>query len=207
MDLWDVGLTTQLHDFNPGIGSNGLFWILQIPDDAVNITDSSVTISLKNASVVDQFSFPFGAGNNLGIAGVPATLSFDITYSKSGASRHVTPTSSDPLSPFNWEGEMSEATNSGTFSLAYNDGTFSAQGSFASAGFGEIGFERNGSFVEDESESSVENRPAKLPSTPAVPDSTQNQSTVALAQNTQSAQQSPNGPKLKGKIPIRELIH
>jgi hypothetical protein len=101
---------------------------------------------------VDQFQFPGGAGGNLGIAGVPATLSFDITYSKSGASRHVAPTSTDPLSPFNWEGEMWEAMNSGTFSLAYNDGTFSAQGSFDSAGnFGEIGFERNGSFVEDKS--------------------------------------------------------
>jgi hypothetical protein len=92
---------------------------LQIPDDAVKITDNTVTISVKNASVVDQFSFPFGAGDNLGIAGVPATLSFEVTYSKSGAPRHVTPTSNDSLSPFNWEGEMSEAKNSGTFSLAY----------------------------------------------------------------------------------------
>jgi hypothetical protein len=43
------------------------------------------------------------------------------------------------------------ATNSGTFSVAYNDGTFSAKGSFSSSGmFGEMGRERNGSFVADE---------------------------------------------------------
>ena len=178
----------------------------------MKITHDTVTISLKNASLVDQFSFPGGAGNNLGIAGVPATLSFDITYSKSGASRHVSPTSTDPLSPFNWEGEMWDATNSGTFSLAYNDGTFSAHGSFDSAGnFGEIGFERNGSFVEDESGAAGlaahVSGAAKLPAIPALPYPAQNQPNVALAQNVQGAQQLPSGPKFRGKIPIRELIH
>ncbi|HKV27377.1 MAG TPA: hypothetical protein VJN90_03775 [Candidatus Acidoferrales bacterium] len=166
----------------------------------MKITDDTVTISLKNASVVDQFRFPGGAGNSLGIAGVPATLSFDITYSKSGDARHVKPTTTDPLSPFNWAGEMWEATNSGTFSLSYNDGTFSAEGSFDSAGnFGEMGFERNGSFVEDDrnfgehNRSSVEDElAAKLPATLAA---------------THLARPSPSGPKFRGKIPISELIH
>ena len=46
------------------------------------------------------------------------------------------------------------ATNSGSFSMAYNDGSFSARGSFTSSGnFGEMGTERNGSFVEHEDES------------------------------------------------------
>jgi hypothetical protein len=179
-----------------------------VPDDAVQITENTVTISLKNASVVDQFRFPRGAGNNLGIAGVPATLSFDITYSKSGASRRVQPTSTDPLSPFNWEGKMWEATNSGTFSLAYNDGTFSAQGSFDSAGnFGEIGFERNGSFVEQKSGAAGlaanVGGPAKLAASSSL---AQNQPNVVLAQDTQSVEHA-NGPKFRGKIPIHELIH
>ena len=182
--------------------------MLQVPNNAVTITNDTVTISLKNVSVVDQFKIPGGAGNNLGIAGVPTTISFDITYSKSGPAHFVAPTTGDPLSPYNWEGEMSNAVNSGTFSVAYNDGSFSAQGSFDSAGnFGEIGFERNGSFVEDENQSFLQNRPANLPATPAGPSAAQNQSNVALAQNTQGAQQPPIGPKLKGKIPIRELIH
>jgi hypothetical protein len=182
---------------------------LQIPDDAVKITDNTVTISLKNASVVDQFSFPGGAGNNLGIAGVPATLSFDITYSKSGASRDVAPTTTDPLSPFNWEGEMWNATNSGTFSLSYNDGTFSAQGSFDSAGnFGEMGFERNGFFVEDEGTAArLAAHVLSAGKPPPAPSPAQNQPNVALAQNTQGAQQPATGPKFRGKIPIRELIH
>jgi hypothetical protein len=161
---------------------------------------------------VDQFRFPGGAGDNLGIAGVPATLSFDITYTKSGASRHVERTSSDPLSPFNWEGKMWDATNSGTFSLSYNDGTFSAQGSFDSAGnFGEMGFERNGSFVEDRSGAARRAAhvvgAAKLPAVTASSSPAQNQSRVVLAQNTQGVQQSNSEPKFRGKIPVRELIH
>ena len=178
----------------------------------MKITDDTVTISLKNASVVDQFRFPGGAGNNLGIAGVPATLSFDITYSKSGARRHVAPTSTDPLSPFNWQGEMWDATNSGTFTLSYNDGSFSAQGSFDSAGnFGEIGFERNGSFVEGGSGAAglaaLVPGAAQLSAIPASSSPAQNQPNVALAQNAQGAQRSASEPKFRGKIPIRELIH
>lgn len=176
----------------------------------MKITGNTVHISLKNASVVDQFTFPGGAGNNPGIAGVQATLSFDITYSKSGGSREVEPTSIDPLSPFNWEGKMWDATNSGTFSLSYNDGTFSAQGSFDSAGnFGEIGFERNGSAVEHERRAVAAHALGmdRLAASPAPPYPVQSQPNVALAQNTQEGQQAPSGPTFRGKIPIRELIH
>lgn len=142
---------TQVHDFNPGITPNGVFWIVEVPDDAVKIgpDGETLTIHLVNVPVVDLGSFPAGTGTT------PATVSFDITYTKSGAPRHVRPTSRDPLSPFNWAGEMWTATNSGTFSVKYNDNTFSAQGSFGSdflpaGNFGEMGTERNGSFVERE---------------------------------------------------------
>ena len=102
---------------------------MQIPDEAVKVTDDTLTISLTNVSVLDQFQFPGGAGGNLGAAGVPAIVSFNITYTKSGSPRHVQPASADPLSPFHWAGEMWEATNSGTFSVAYNNGSgFSASG-------------------------------------------------------------------------------
>ena len=142
---------TQVHDFNPGITPNGVFWIVEVPDDAVKISPDgeTLTIHLENVPVVDQGSFPAGTGTT------PATVSFDITYAKSGAPRHVRPISRDPLSPFNWAGKMWMATNSGTFSVAYNDKSFSAQGTFSSdflpaGNFGEMGTERNGSFVERE---------------------------------------------------------
>src|SRR5262249_7385667 len=104
---------------------------------AVVITDKSLSIHLHNATVIDQFQFPAAVA---GLPGIPATVSFDITYTKSGTPRQVQPTSTDPLSPFAWAGQMSMATNSGTFSVRYQDGSFAAAGSFSSAGnFGEMG--------------------------------------------------------------------
>ena len=133
-----------MHDFNPGIAPNGLFWILQIPDDSVVVNDDTITIHVKDLVVADEIAFP-------GTTRTPATLSLDITYTKSGEPRRVRPTSDDPLSGLTWAGKMSPATNSGTFTVAYNDGTFSAQGSFSSSGkFGEMGTERNGTFVKGE---------------------------------------------------------
>lgn len=140
---------TQVHDFNPGITPNGVFWIVEVPDDAVKVSDDggSLTIHLEDVPVIDLGSFPGGTGTT------PAKVSFDITYTKSGIARHVRPTSRDPLSPFSWAGEMWTATNSGSFSVKYDDKSFSATGKFGSdflpaGNFGEMGVERNGSFVE-----------------------------------------------------------
>jgi len=195
---------TQVHDFNAGIGANGLFWMLQIPDDAVTVNDDAgtVTISLRNVTVVDQLTFPNTLPNgnvvNLGNSGAPVTLSFDVTYQKSGRARHVRPISKDPLSPFNWAGEMSDATNSGTFSLAYKDGSFSAQGSFSSQGnFGEIGTERNGSFVRHEDEDEGEQAAAAA--------SLAHSATVG--QLSASATPAANSPKFKGKVPVEAFVH
>lgn len=146
-------MTSQLHDFSPGILPSGLFWIVKVPDSAVQISPdgSSLHIHLEQVPELDAFTFPPGMGNGITLfPTVPATASFDVTYTKTGNRRHIRPTSRDPLSPFNWEGDMSDATNSGTFSVTYADGSFSASGSFSSSGnFGEMGTERNGSFVRD----------------------------------------------------------
>jgi hypothetical protein len=191
----------QVHDFSPGIASNGLFWIVQVPDDAVKITEDTLTISLKNVSVVDQFRFPGGAGNNLGAAGVPATVSFDITYTKSGTPRHVAPRSHDPLSPFAWAGEMWRATNSGTFTVAYNDASFSAQGSFSSdtsnpdtSGFGEMGTERNGSFVVNEQGNSAMGL--------SVLKESQSSTQAGQMSETNSLNPPLNTPTIKGRVPL-----
>lgn len=140
-----------MHDFSPGILPSGLFWIVKVPDSAVTISHDGQTLNihLENVPLVDAFTFPPALGNGITpFPVVPMKASFDVTYQKSGMRRQIRPASHDPLSPFNWAGEMWDATNSGTFSMAYDDGTFSASGTFDSAGnFGEMGTERNGSFV------------------------------------------------------------
>ena len=134
-----------MHDFNPGTLPDGLFWIVQVPDKALEIKGNTVRIHLENVPVVDNFTFydPFPPSGN-----VPALASFDMSYTRSGAPRHVRPASDDPTSPFNWAGEMWAATGTVTFSVSYLDGSFSAHGTANSTGmFGEMGTQRNGFFI------------------------------------------------------------
>jgi hypothetical protein len=143
---------------------NGLFWIMKVPDSAVQISPDgdTLTIHLENVPVVDALSFPPPVPSNFAPDEVDispyqlirARASFDITYTRTaGTERHIRPATDDPLSPLNWAGKMWDATNSGSFSVAYDDGTFSASGTFSSSGnFGEMGTERNGFFVHHEEE-------------------------------------------------------
>ena len=121
-----------------------MFWIVQIPDDAVVISGNTLTIHVANLAIEDEIAF-------LGTIRIPSTLSFDITYTKSGKPRKIEPTSQDPLGAYHWAGKMWMATNSGTFSVSRDDGSFSATGSFSSSGmFGEMGTEKNGIFVGED---------------------------------------------------------
>ena len=192
-----------MHDFNGGIRPSGLFWVVQVPDDAVKITEDTVTISLTNVAVVDQIAFP---GNIfLGSTGFPATLTLNMTFQKQGRPRNVRPTSASPISPFSWAGEMSDATYSGTFSVAYNDGKFSATGDFGSTAseqiFAEMGTERNGSFVRREDQDENEQGAAAL----QVPG--QASASVTAGQLSASATLPANSPKWRGKVPVEYLVH
>ncbi len=123
------------------------------------------------------------------------------TYTKKpGTARRIRPSTDDPLSPLNWAGKMWDATNSGSFSVAYDDGTFSASGTFGSSGnFGEMGTERNGFFVQHEEQDDNDDveageQPLSLPRQPA------NMSQSAATANT-------NMPVkfalLKGRVPVK----
>jgi hypothetical protein len=132
-----------------------------------------------------------------------ARASFDITYTKTpGTARRIRPSTDDPLSPLNWAGKMWDATNSGSFSVAYDDTTFSASGTFgsgSSGNFGEMGTERNGFFVhheeqDDNDEIEAGEQSLSLPRQPA------DMSQSAASANT-------NKPVkfalLKGRVPVK----
>ena len=144
---------------------------MKVPSSALTINlDGSVTLHLVDVPVNDAFTFPPPPQAVPGISPVkliPAKLSLDITYLKAGNPRHVRPASRDPLSPSSWAGMMSDSSNSGTFSLSYDDGSFSASGSFDSTGnFGEMGFERNGVFLRDDEGDDSDNAVAQPESLP-----------------------------------------
>jgi hypothetical protein len=193
-------LTTQFHDFSPWTLPNGLFWIVKVPDSAVQITEETLTIHLVDVPVVDAFTFPPPRQDVPGISPfklIPAKVSFDITYTKTGNPRRIRPASRDPLSPLNWAGEMWDATNSGTFSLTYDDGSFSASGSFESGtNFGEMGTERNGFFVNHDLGDDAEAGAQSL-SLPLQP--THMSQTAASG----SAKQAVKLVLLKGRVPVK----
>ena len=171
---------------------------MKVPDSAVQISDDTLTIHLTDVPVVDAFTFPpaLPPAPENGISPVtliPARISFDITYTKSGTPRQIRPASRDPLSPLNWGGEMWDATNSGTFSLHYNDGSFSASGDFSSQGnFGEMGTEHNGVFVDHDEKSASGIGGGK--------------SSEVQAQTSQGAKQAGKTVLLKGHVPVKLTI-
>jgi len=171
-----------------------------VPDSAVQISPdgSSLHIHLEHIPENDAFTFPPGLGNGITtFPVVPATVSFDVTYTKTGNRRSIRPTSQDPLSPFHWAGEMSDATNSGTFSLSYVDGSFSASGSFSSSGnFGEMGTERNGSFVTENDFENLADGAAQ--STAPLKASSGGTAISQMSGNQLQANQ--NAPQLKGRF-------
>ena len=166
-----------------------------MPDNAVEISGDTLTIHLVDVPVVDAFTFPppLPPSPENGISPVtliPARVSFDITYTKSGVPRKVRPESRDPLSPLNWGGEMWDATNSGTFSLTYKDDSFSASGSFSSQGnFGEMGTEHNGVFVDRDEMNASDAGPAA--------------SVAQVSQANQGSKQSGKMVLLKGHVPVK----
>jgi len=148
VDLFEPGsgFTTQVHDYNPGIAPSGLFWTIRVPESAFSRDENSATISLGDLGIVDSFQFLSGVE-------VPATVSYEITWTATGPVRHLRPVSDDPLDPRNLAGEFRDALATGTFSgrsvTALGGSEFTFEGN-ASSEFvwAEMGTERNGWFLK-----------------------------------------------------------
>jgi hypothetical protein len=133
-----------VHDFNADIADSGLFWTIQIPDQALLVSKNgkSATLHLEDVSVIDSFVF-------LGENSVPATVTFDITWTGSGARHHFKPGSDDPTDPTNFNGKFRFGVATGTFSGSNSDAfSFTSDPGASSEGvFAEIGTESNGLFI------------------------------------------------------------
>ena len=83
-------MTQQIHDYNPGIATNGLFWLISAPRDVVQVDPGGGTASLRmiDVPVMDFHDLANALTNGNGlvnppvppIAPVPATVSFDIEW-------------------------------------------------------------------------------------------------------------------------------
>ena len=129
----------QLHDFNGGIQPSGLFWIVQVPDSALTMEGLTVKLHVVNANVIDDFQF-FAPG------GVPATVSYDVTWTATSNMQILKPLSSDPMDPSNFAAQLHPAI--ATISFSGSEAGFSVKGTGSSQGiFAEMGTEQNGVFL------------------------------------------------------------
>ena len=67
----DVGLTSQVNDFNPGVVASGLFWTVAVPDNSVDVHPGAGTarFALSNFETRDFVGATRGNSLATGFAG------------------------------------------------------------------------------------------------------------------------------------------
>jgi hypothetical protein len=146
VDLFESGPgSTQIHDYNGGIPPNALFWTVAIPQRAFSVSDGfrHARLHLPRVSTIDSFVF---AGAN----STPAELDITVHWEAVGPLRERG--SGDSVAdtdPAAFLGRFRRARARGTISgveLGYGFRTLGRATS--DLGFAELGFERNGSFLD-----------------------------------------------------------
>jgi hypothetical protein len=133
----DVGLTSQVHDFNPGIAESGLFWTKAIErgDVRINLADGSAALHVADLDVEDYRDVINALQDG---PSVPASVSFDVSWSG------VTDRVKIRNTHLRFAGEY--ARNTATLVWSGTEQHFSFQSDPHPSGFAEIGHERNGVF-------------------------------------------------------------
>ena len=133
----------QLHDFNPGIGPNGLFWTMAVTKSAIEVDPGSGTAHFRaeNLPVPDYgniINAIFG-----GSPPVPGHVSFDVSWAGGGERQHMRDTK------YGFVGQY--RTGPATISFAVKDDggnvVFTSDAGGQTNGLPpEVGHERNGVF-------------------------------------------------------------
>jgi hypothetical protein len=141
----------QIHDFNAGIKSDGLFWTLALPDDSVtaHLGKGFASMEATNVSIDDYHDFGNAiAGGGPGIPGphTPAQVSFRVEWSGVNSRANVRNTAS-PLNGGGFAGEFVRNAAQMAWSATVGNLKFVSDAlTTSSSVFAEIGHERNGSF-------------------------------------------------------------
>jgi hypothetical protein len=141
----------QIHDFNPGIKPDGLFWTLALPDNSVTINPGKgfASMAATDVSVNDYHTFANAiSGGGPGIPGPsdPAKVSFTVVWSGVNSRVNVKNTAS-PLDGGGFAGEFVRNGAQMVWSATVKDLQLVSDPLATSASaFAEIGHERNGVF-------------------------------------------------------------
>lgn len=141
MDLFDLGAGSQVHDLQPGISPNDLFWVAEIPDDSFGSNASHAGLRLRNLPLVDTFTF-FGPTN------VSAGVDIDLVWNAIGPPHERGKgTDVDPKDPAAFSGQFSEANCYGYVRGHEIGFSFQTKRLDSSGYYAQLGRERNGSFL------------------------------------------------------------
>jgi hypothetical protein len=132
-----VGLTSQVHDFNPGITENGVFWTAAIDRGSVkvNLGKGSASLHVADLDVEDYGNVVNALQDG---PSVEASVSFDVSWS--GVDERVKIRNKDS----GFAGEYIH--NYATLSWSASESGFSFTSDPLDSDFAEIGHERNGVF-------------------------------------------------------------
>jgi hypothetical protein len=133
--------TTQVHDFNPGLLPNGVFWTVRLPDDnplLVDFDTGEATV-IADLDLGDYTKLP----NSLALgAGVPAGLTFELRWS-GPVSREAAVRDAD----HGFRGTFKENTATLTWSASRAGFSFVSDAANTSKSvFAQLGRESNGLF-------------------------------------------------------------
>jgi hypothetical protein len=150
VDVYDPSLGTpavQIHDLNPGIKADGLFWTTPIPDEGidVNLGKGSASMFATNVPVNDYGTFENSILGG-GPAPIPSLVSFTVDWS--GVSERVNVRNNNPpASGGGFAGLFVRNTAQMQWNATVGDLMFLSDPlATSSSVFAEIGHERNGSF-------------------------------------------------------------
>lgn len=135
--------TNQIHDYNPGIAANGLFWTMAVPDGAIDVNAGSgrARFSMRDLAIPD-----FGDFVNAilpGAASVPATVSFDVRW------HDIQSRYNESSSDFGLAGEFVVTKASIEWSSIQSGFSFQSDPASASVtDYAIVGHERNGVFFK-----------------------------------------------------------
>ncbi len=131
-----------MHDVNGGVRPSGLFWIVQVPDSALTLQGTTAKVHVVGATTIDNLFFG-GPGM------IPASASFDVTWTAFGDVHHFRPLSEDPTDPTNFAGQFRFANATASFSVMEAGFAFQSSDASSAGLFAEMGTERNGFFLQE----------------------------------------------------------
>ena len=145
--MYEPGPGAQIHDLNPGIKPDGLFWTIAMPDDWIKVDLGKGIASMKatNVPIDDYGDIPnalFGGGP----APIPGVVSFTVEWR--GVNERINIRNDDPpASGGGFAGEFIRNTAQMEWTATLGDLTFVSDPlGTSSSVFAEIGHERNGAF-------------------------------------------------------------